>query len=689
MGSIKRRVFFGATVVTIVLMLIMLVVSYAACRDLAFDVYGVSVEITADNLSEDDDLQDYAKVLSKEVMEIYNSPSEDKDYSKVIQSEEYLNCIKFLNTFRKNNEIKYLTVVTVDQEKGVYVFLADADAYENLTGSVSYPGDLWVLTEEEIQLYTESEDFLPAHVTNADKHDDHLCSAASAVTDENGNVIAYVVADLSLTDMQQEARRSTILYAPYLVAIVFAMGMVSVFGADRYIIQPLETITSASNRFINYRKTHKGGSTSFFNNLQVDRGGGEIAQLSESLSILETQLNENIKTAKEATEENVRIHTELNLASKIQSSMQPEIPDSDRYDVAALMLPAREVGGDFYDFIEIDDTHVALVVADASGKGVPASLVVTNVKARIHGLIYIMDTPGDVLYELNNIICKDNSMNMFVTMWLGVVNLADGTLTYANAGHENPALFQNGEWKFRKEKHGLVLGGLENMKYENITVHLEAGDMIFQYSDGVTEATNENGEQFRTDGLMAELQETDTSRALNVVDAVTARIVKFEHDTEQFDDITMLCFQYKDVKTEVFETKVENLDAVIDFIDQHLYCSMKTKMKINLAVEEIFVNIASYGYTAEDKGLVTVKVANYKNEAEISFIDSGIPFDPLQREDPNIHVSSDERQIGGLGIFIAKNIMDEVRYEYKNGMNQLYMRKRFDKIGTKKDALDA
>ncbi len=684
MGSIKRRVFFAATVITVILMLIMLVVSYAACRELAFDVYGVSVEITADNLAEDDRIQACSKALSKEVMDIYNSSSEVKDYTKVMESEAYLKCIESLNTFRKKNAIKYLTVVTVDEEKGIYVFLADADAYENLTGSVSYPGDTWILTDEEVQLYKENRVALPAHVTNMDKHEDRLCSAASAICDEKGNPVAFVVADLSLTDMQKEARQSTILYAPYLVAIIFAMGMVAVFISDRYIIQPLETITSASNNFINYRKTHKGGSTSFFNNLQVNKAGGEMAQLSESLAILESQLNENIKTAKEATEENVRIHTELELASKIQSSMLPDIPDSDRYDVSAVMMPAREVGGDFYDFIEIDDTHVALVVADASGKGVPASLVVASVKARIHGLIYVMNTPGDVLHELNNIICEDNSMNMFVTMWLGIVNLVDGTLTYANAGHENPALFQNGKWKFLKEKHGLVLGGLENMNYKNTTIQLEAGDMIFQYSDGVTEATNESEEQFRTEGLMKVLQKANTSRALNVVEAVQQEILMFEQDTEQFDDITMLCFQYKDVKTAVFEADIENLDAVIEFVEQHLHCSMKTQMKINLAVEEIFVNIASYGYT-DTKGLVTVKVANYKNEAEISFIDAGIPFNPLLKEDPNIHASSDERKIGGLGIFIAKNVMDEVRYEYKNGMNLLYMRKCFDKIGTEKD----
>ena len=684
MGSIKRKVFIGATVFTLVLMFIMLVVSYSACRDLAFGVYGVSVEITADNLSEDDDVQAYTRVLAKDVMDVYNSDAEVKDYSSVMQSDAYLNLIKYLNSFRKTNSIKYLTVVSVDEEKGVYVFLADADAYENLTGSVSYPGDSWQLTEEELDLYREHQVVLPAHVTNMDKHEDYLCSAASAVRGVDGKPVAFVVADLSLTEMQEGARQSTILYAPYLIAIIFAMGMIAVFLAGHYLIQPLETITTASNRFIKNRKNNEEGPTSFFSNLQVEAGGEEIVQLSQSLSILESQLNEYITNLKEVTEENARIHTELSLASKIQSSMLPDIPDSDKYDIYAMMLPAREVGGDFYDFIELDDTHVALVVADASGKGVPASLVVTNVKARIHSLVYTMSTPGEVLHALNNIICKDNTMNMFVTMWLGYVDLANGTLIYANAGHENPALFQNGEWNYRKEKHGLVLGGIENMTYENFTVQLEAGDMIFQYSDGITEAQNIEGEQFKAEGLMNVLKETNTSRSLNVVDRVTERILEFEDGTEQFDDITMLCFQYKDVKTAVFEANKENLDKVIEFVDENIHCSMKTQMQINLAVEEIFVNIACYAY-GDNQGTVTVKVANYKNEAEITFMDSGIPFDPLQKEDPDVHLSSEERQIGGLGIFITKNIMDEIRYEYKNDMNQLYMRKCFDKIGTSKD----
>ena len=214
-------------------------------------------------------------------------------------------------------------------------------------------------------------------------------------------------------------------------------------------------------------------------------------------------------------------------------------------DIYALMDPAREVGGDFYDFLLLDDTHLALVVADVSGKGVPAALFMMISKTLINNTVRGVQSPGKTLEMVNNMLCENNKMDLFVTCWLAVVDLTTGKMTYANAGHEDPLFFHRGRWHYITSKHGFVLAGIPGMKYYDFEEYLEPGDMVFQYTDGVTDCTNPAEELFGTKRLLDACLKARNDSAEDFLQDISETLRKFEGDAEQFDDITMLCFQYR------------------------------------------------------------------------------------------------------------------------------------------------
>jgi serine phosphatase RsbU (regulator of sigma subunit) len=258
--------------------------------------------------------------------------------------------------------------------------------------------------------------------------------------------------------------------------------------------------------------------------------------------------NQNEKYAKQQLESS-RLETELNMASNIQSSMLPSIypafPERPEFDIYASMDPAKEVGGDFYDFFLIDDDHLGLVMADVSGKGVPAALFMMASKIIIANNAKIGKDAAQVLTDANNAICTNNPEEMFVTVWLGILELSTGKLTSANAGHEYPAVMQNGEFELLKNKHGFVIGGMEGVRYKQFELFLKPGDKIFLYTDGVPEATDKNSELFGTDRMIIALNQNTSASPKETLSNVRAAVDAFVGDAEQFDDLTMLCLEYR------------------------------------------------------------------------------------------------------------------------------------------------
>ena len=253
---------------------------------------------------------------------------------------------------------------------------------------------------------------------------------------------------------------------------------------------------------------------------------------------------------KELTESSARIGAELDMASNIQNSMLPNLfpafPERKEFEIYASMNPAKEVGGDFYDFFLIDDDHLCMVIADVSGKGVPAALFMMASKIILANNAKSGKSPAQILEDTNNTICSNNENNMFVTVWLGILEISTGKVIAANAGHEYPAIMSpDGTFSLFKDKHGLVVGGMEGVKYKEYEVQLEPGSKIFVYTDGVPEATNHDEELFGVERMVRALNINSKDTAKELLGNMRHAVDGFVQQAPQFDDLTMLCLEYK------------------------------------------------------------------------------------------------------------------------------------------------
>ncbi|MBQ9425983.1 MAG: SpoIIE family protein phosphatase [Erysipelotrichaceae bacterium] len=387
----------------------------------------------------------------------------------------------------------------------------------------------------------------------------------------------------------------------------------------------------------------------------------------------------------EETAQSERIKTELNIASDIQANMLPNIfpafPERNDFDIYATMNPAREVGGDFYDFFMVDDDHLAMVIADVSGKGTPAALFMVISKTLIKDHAQLGLSPGDVFTRVNRKLCDGNESGYFVTAWMGILDVRNGELTYVNAGHNPPVMKLDGETKFLQCRPQFVLAGFENFQYREEKITLHEGDRIFLYTDGATEAFNAKGELYGENRLIECLKQQSGKPIDEVLNNVKADIYDFAKGTQQSDDLTLLAFDYKrgGVMEREFEANDSRLHEVLAFLEEELEkhdAGMKETMALTLAMEEAFVNVAHYAYEGRpEPGKAWVCLSFDNDEVTITLKDKGMPFDPLAMEDPNINASAEERGIGGLGIYMIKKSTDSVDYKRIGDMNILTMKK--------------
>ena len=507
-----------------------------------------------------------------------------------------------------------------------------------------------------------------------------LCTAINAeeITQPIGKVTAqsdelFADARRQMTD-EFKALTVKVLLAMAALALIVA---VIVYFISRTISKPIIRLTDT---------VKNTGEGDFDRKSDIDTRD-EIGDLARGFNKMQDDLKLYTENLKTVTADKERIGAELNVATQIQADMLPRIfppfPQKKEIDLYASMTPAKEVGGDFYDFFLIDDDHLALVIADVSGKGVPAALFMMVTKILINERTLSGDTPGEILSVVNDRICAHNDADMFVTVWLGILEISTGRITAANAGHDDPAVYRAGDgFAIVKNRHGPVIGAMAGMTYRDFTIDLKPGDKLFLYTDGLPEATDADERMFTIDGMLKALNETGDLPPKDILGVVWDRVSAFVGDAPQFDDLTMLCMSYLGSKTNEKTLTVpavtDQLDEVTAFIDAFLEergCSMKTQMQIDLSVEEVFVNIANYAYP-DKEGDAQIRLSEADGVVTLVFTDSGIPYDPLQREDPDVTLSAEERKIGGLGILLVKKNMDEVSYSYENGRNVLNLKKR-------------
>ena len=509
------------------------------------------------------------------------------------------------------------------------------------------------------------------------------------VKDSAGEVRAILCIQRPAREIR-EARRPylrNIALSTILLALV-SSTVAALFIRKQFVV-PIQKVSDEATRFA--KENTKGEPLGKISKFE------EFARLAHSIDTMETDMVSYVENLTTFTADKERIVTELSLAGKIQEASIPNefpaFPDREDFDIFCTMDPAREVGGDFYNFYFVDDDHLALVIGDVSGKGIPAALFMMVTNILISDRTRMGGNPAEILRFVNEEICAHNEAEMFVTIWLGILELSTGKLVAANAGHEYPAIrHADGAFELLRDKHGFVIGGMEGVTYREYELQLAPGDRIFVYTDGVPEATAPDNTMFGTERMLAALNEVPTGSPEQILKKVRNAVDDFVKGAEQFDDLTMLCLEYKGAKAQeetlMSETNkteltlaaaLENLDTVQSFVAEALEragCPLRTQMQIEVAVEEIFVNIAQYAY-APETGDVTVFAEASGDPAVLTlcFSDGGIPYDPLARQDPDIGLPAEERDIGGLGVFMTKQFMDELHYEYRDGRNVLTMKK--------------
>ncbi len=334
-----------------------------------------------------------------------------------------------------------------------------------------------------------------------------------------------------------QARTTAIL----MLAALFLLGLCAALAVSGRIVGPIQEMTRSI--------VSNSGSDQLFEMKDAYRTNDEIQVLAEAFEDLSKKNQRYIQEMTEVAREKERVNTELQLASLIQNSMLPHefppFPDRREFEVFATMDPAREVGGDFYDFFLIDEDHLGLVVADVSGKGVPAALFMMISKVILQSCAMLGRSAAEILTKTNEALCSNNQAEMFVTVWMGILEISTGRLTAANAGHEYPVLKKpNGSFELLKGKHGMVIGAMDGIKYREYTLPMEPGSKMFIYSDGVPEATAADGSMFGLDRMVAALNEVKDRSPEEILRNVRRAVDDFVKDAEQFDDLTMLCFEY-------------------------------------------------------------------------------------------------------------------------------------------------
>ncbi len=421
------------------------------------------------------------------------------------------------------------------------------------------------------------------------------------------------------------------------------------------------------------------------------RTNDEMRHLHDSFRTMQTSLKNQMAELRETTASKTAIESELKVASDIQMAMLPKIfppyPERDDIDIFGQLTPAKAVGGDLFDFF-IRDEKLFFCIGDVSGKGVPAALVMAVTRAQFRTVSTHESHPSRIVQRLNETMCEGNETNMFVTLFLGILDLPSGRLRYSNAGHDAPVLISNGKYNMLPCDANLPIGIVGDWKFTVQETTISPYTTIFLYTDGLTEAENGSHELFAEKRILeqAEISATSSYKPMELVAQMTNAVKMFVNGADQSDDLTMLALQYKREKlieryqdSITLDNDIEQIPQLTEFVNKT--CDIvgfdeQTTGSMNLAIEEAVVNVMTYAYPRGTKG--TVNIEAISNDERVKFIisDNGVPFDPTVVAEADTSLSAEERNIGGLGIYLMRHLMDSVNYERIGELNVLTLRKK-------------
>ena len=484
----------------------------------------------------------------------------------------------------------------------------------------------------------------------------------------------------SSDDFFRAARQSGTFISFLILGMLLILVILLQKGLHR-LTQPLAMFTKAVNEVAN-------------GNLQATlpevHTRDEMLRLHNSFITMQKSLVQQMQELKQVNEQKGRIEGELKVASDIQRAMLPKVfppyPDRDDIDIYGLQTPAKEVGGDLYDFY-IRDEKLFFCIGDVSGKGVPASLVMVVMRSLFRTLSAHESHPDRIISQMNERMSENNEQNMFVTMFIGVLDLPTGRLRYCNAGHDAPILITQTSDGFNTAflpcNSNIPVGAIHEWNFTLQETNITPGTIMFLYTDGLTEAENNTHELFGEQRIIDALIHSNSQ---NIIERMIDQVHTFIGDAEQSDDLTMLAVRYtrqenpllfhKDI---TLHNDVDEVPLLADFVDE--VCELVsfdtvTAMQMNLALEEAVVNVMNYAYPKGTVGTIQIEAAANVKRLKFIISDNGMPFDPTSHRPADTSLSAEERPIGGLGIHLITQLMDSINYERKDDKNILTLRKK-------------
>lgn len=532
--SIRTKIVCSIVLFALVISTVLVCVSYFTYKstmDEHYDTLGNNVAQTAISMIDEDVMLKYSRGVAF------------ADPQRTMASQEYQSIITTLDNIKESNNVLYLYIIYPTESGSYFIFDTDHSKDSCPYGYYMeyYEGSFSKIAHRLVRGET-----VPAVISNKDYG--WIISISHPYISSGGELIGYVCVDISMEQVVRD-RQTFLLNCILVMAVITVIfAFVYMFVFNKIFVSPIKQMTTATAAFVSDRDDDDRVLSPI--SLLKVKTNDELQTLCESLKKMELDLNLHIDNLKNVTAEKERIGAELNVATHIQESMLPSIfpafPDRQEFDIYATMNPAKEVGGDFYDFFMVDERHLAVVMADVSGKGVPAALFMVIGKTLIKDHTQPGRDLGDVFSEINNLLCESNSEGLFITAFEGVLNLVTGEFKFVNAGHELPFICPaGGDFESYKINPGFVLAGMEGIKYTAGSMMLSPGDKVFQYTDGVTEATNGDGKLYGMDRLSLILNTVKDKAPGEILPAVKNDIDLFVGTAPQFDDITMLCLEFK------------------------------------------------------------------------------------------------------------------------------------------------
>ena len=492
--------------------------------------------------------------LADRVMEIYRSLSDEERaktgsdgyrerFYAAAESESYKALIHMLPAYAVSDDVEYVYIAMYDEDTCAMVYIADPSDEDFM-----YPGEWEPVTEVGLRKFLDWDgEGMLYDIDRTEKYG-WMCTAGTPIKNAEGKTSCFLLVDVSIANVRtgMKAYALQITVAVIAVTSLVAWGLLS--HMKKTLVDPINQIAEAAAEYAGDRKNGIR-DTDHFSMLNI-RTGDEVENLKYVMADMENDLAEYEEDLTRITAEKERIGAELSLASNIQENSVPNsfpaFPDRKDFDIYAAMDPAKEVGGDFYNFFFTDEDHLVLMIGDVSGKGIPAALFMMVTNILLSDKAILGASPSEMLDHANKAICMRNPAEMFVTVWVGILELSTGKLTAANAGHEYPAVMHpGGDFELLKDKHGFVVGGMDDCAYGEYELKLEKGSKLFVYTDGVPEATDKENRLFGTERMLDALNEARDQSPEEILASVRSSVDGFVKDAEQFDDLTMLCIEYK------------------------------------------------------------------------------------------------------------------------------------------------